>query len=97
MTTVKGVTYEENYATHLYSATNELTADEPIGIGGKDKGFSPSELLASSLAACTSITLRMYAQRKNFNLERIEVNVSIEKMRLKTVPKYSGIFNYLVI
>ena len=83
MTSIKGLITNENYATHLYSATNKLIADEPIGIGGKDKGLSPGELLASSLAACTCITLRMYAQRKNFQLESIEVTITIEKDEAK--------------
>jgi len=83
MTTIKGVITNENYTTYLYSATNKLVADEPIGIGGKDKGFAPGELLASSLAACTCITLRMYAQRKKFKLESVEVTISVEKDEAK--------------
>ena len=44
----------------------------------KDLGFEPKELLASSLAACTSITLRMYANRKGWNLTDVKVEVSFE-------------------
>ncbi|SRR5579871_454605 len=79
MITVKGIIHEEHFAVRLSSSTNEIIADEPISAGGKDKGFSPTELLASSLAACTSITVRMYADRKHWPLEKIEVTVELER------------------
>ena len=79
MVKIKGIIHLEHYTTHLFSSSNELTADEPLSAGGKDKGFSPSELLASSLAACTSITLRMYADKKHWPLEKLEVNIKLEK------------------
>ena len=75
---VKAVIHKAHYTTQISSATNTLIADEPISHGGTDKGFTPMELLASSLAACTSITLRMYADRKEWSLESVEVTVDIE-------------------
>lgn len=68
-----------HYQTQISSATNALLADEPIDMGGLDTGFSPSELLAASLGACTSITLRMYADRKGWPLEGVNVQVSFER------------------
>lgn len=65
------------YKTIIKSETHELIADEPEALGGGGQGFSPSELLASSLAACTAITLRMYANRNQWEVENIEVNVSL--------------------
>lgn len=76
---IKAVLYKAHYATEIKSATNTLIADEPISHGGTGKGFAPMELLASSLAACTSITLRMYADRKEWALDSIEVLVDIER------------------
>lgn len=75
---IKAVLHKAHYATEIKSATNTLIADEPIERGGTGKGFAPMELLASSLAACTSITLRMYADRKEWALDSIEVSVDIE-------------------
>lgn len=66
----------DHYTTHIQSATNAIVADEPIGDGGMDKGFAPAELLASSLGACTVITLRMYADRKEWPVTEIQVEVS---------------------
>ena len=75
---IKAVLHKDHYLTKISSATNTLIADEPIEHGGTGKGFAPMELLASSLAACTSITLRMYADRKEWALDSIEVSVDIE-------------------
>lgn len=50
-------------------------ADEPIEVGGGATGPSPHDLLAAGLAACTTMTLRLYADRKAWPLERIHVTV----------------------
>jgi putative redox protein len=55
--------------------THRLTVDEPVEQGGDDEGPSPQELLAASLAACTAITVEMYAQRKGWDLGLVDVEV----------------------
>jgi putative redox protein len=52
---------------------HQLTSDEPADKGGEDTGPSPQELLAASLAACTAITMEMYAQRKGWDVGDVEV------------------------
>lgn len=74
---IKAIIHKEPYVTHISSDTNSLIADEPIDLGGKNTGMTPTELLASSLAACTCITLRMYANRKQWNVESIETHITI--------------------
>ncbi|MDI1306672.1 MAG: OsmC family protein [bacterium] len=69
----------ELYKTEVKSASNTIISDEPESAGGKDLGFAPKELLASSLAACTCITLRMYANRKGWDLTDVKVEVTFEK------------------
>lgn len=69
----------EHYRTLLRTASNQIVADEPLDNGGQDAGLNPGELLAASLAACTSITLRMYADRKGMPLTGLQVQVSTEK------------------
>lgn len=68
------------YKMEVRSATNLLIADEPVSAGGEDLGFSPEELLAASLGACTSATLRMYADRKGWKqLTDIKVDVDFKR------------------
>jgi putative redox protein len=53
---------------------HHLVADEPEDQGGADEGPSPQELLAASLASCTAITMEMYAKRKGWNVDGMEVD-----------------------
>lgn len=69
------VTSEFHFAQQIASGHHRLTADEPIARGGSDSGASPYELLLASLGACTSITLRMYAGRKEWELGKITVGL----------------------
>ena len=75
---VKATIGKDKYKTLVKSDTNMLIADEPKEVGGSDLGFSPDELLASSLAVCTVVTVRMYADRKRWNLDGVEVTVTIQ-------------------
>jgi putative redox protein len=54
---------------------HSIVVDEPTGLGGTDAGPSPGRLLASSLAACTAVTMEMYAERKGWDLSEVEVAV----------------------
>src|SRR4051812_4995101 len=59
----------------LRSGSHALVADEPAGNGGGDAGPSPFRLLLSGLAACTAMTLRMYAERKGWTVSTLHVDV----------------------
>lgn len=72
MTTVT-LDNDSGLAQRLHARTHTLTADEPLGSGGTDTGPAPYELLVAALIACTSLTARMYANRKGWELGRIEV------------------------
>ena len=69
---------EDNFTTSLQTKNHSLIADEPIGIGD-DYGPSPYDLLNASLAACTVMTLKMYAQRKKWDLQEVFVYITNSK------------------
>ncbi|MGN6180726.1 MAG: OsmC family protein [Mucilaginibacter sp.] len=78
MATIKASIETELYKIEIKSPTgNVVFADEPLEKGGQDKGFSPKELLASSLGACTCATVRMYADRKAWSLEKVDAEVEL--------------------
>jgi putative redox protein len=66
---------EPAYRVDLRSGSHELVADEPAAADGGDLGPTPFGFLLSGLAACTAMTLRMYAERKGWELTSISVDV----------------------
>jgi len=80
--TVKASLGKEKYYTEVVAGENTLITDEPIDKGGGNKGFNPFEILATSLASCTAATLRMYVDRKEWNIETINVEVELENFPL---------------
>jgi putative redox protein len=62
-------------AQEITAGRHTLIADEPLEFGGSDTGPDPYSLLLASLGACTSMTLRLYAKRKGWPLEKVEVSL----------------------
>lgn len=70
---------KDSYTTQVSTPDHMGLTDEPIELGGHNKGPSPYELLMGALASCTSITLRMYINRKGWNVQRIRVRVNYSR------------------
>lgn len=70
---------EPGYTTEIRSGKHSIIADEPKRLGGNDLGPGPYDLLASALASCTAITVKMYAKRKEWPLEEVRVHVTHDK------------------
>jgi putative redox protein len=68
----------KGYAHSLTAGNHTLIADEPDEKGGADTGPRPTQLLALSLATCTAITIEMYADRKQWDVGDVEVEVDYE-------------------
>jgi len=68
-----------HYAVRIEAGGHMIVADEPRANGGADAGPAPYDLLLSSLAACTAITLRMYANRKQWNLNSVTVELNYSR------------------
>jgi uncharacterized OsmC-like protein/alpha/beta superfamily hydrolase len=68
------------FANIVRTSNHVLYADEPVSVGGTDTGLSPYEFLSAALGACTSMTLRMYADLKKLPVEAIAVEVTHAKI-----------------
>ena len=74
------------YQQNVVSGQHVLIADEPVHAGGDDAGLAPYDFLLAALGACTSMTLRMYAEHKELPLKRVHVDLRHEKIRAADQP-----------
>lgn len=83
-----------NFATTITVGERTLISDEPAALGGLDAGPAPYDLLLASLGACTAITLRMYAERKQWDLQAVDIALHHAKVdkrsRIERVITLSG-------
>jgi len=70
----------DGFKTEVRMGHHQLVADEPLSVGGGDQGPTPYDLLSAALATCTSMTLRMYANHKQLDLESATVRVEHDKI-----------------
>src|SRR5579862_7790938 len=68
------------FAQEILAGPHRMTADEPVSAGGADTGPSPYDLLLAALGACTSMTVGMYARRKEWPLEEVTVHLRHSKI-----------------
>jgi putative redox protein len=70
----------QGFTTELSAGKHRLVADEPVKVGGADKGPTPYDYLLAGLGACTAMTLRMYADRKKWPLDGVAVALAHRKI-----------------
>lgn len=69
------------YRTEVKADKHLVIADEPIEVGGKNLGMNPNQFLLASLGTCTAMTLRMYADRKKWPVEKIKVDLTLDVVK----------------
>jgi putative redox protein len=84
--------HSQNYTTEIRTKEHSFKADEPISIGGMNKGPTPIDILCSSLASCMLITLKMYINHKKWPIDTIEAQVDY---KINPIDK-SPIFDVVV-
>lgn len=67
---------EDKFTTYIMAGNHRLTADEPEKVGGSEFGPTPYDFLSTALAACTAMTVQMYARRKEWKLENVTVHIN---------------------
>jgi len=70
---------ENNFTTFINTKNHGIIADEPKSVGGFDFGMSPFELVSAGLSACTVMTIKLYAERKKWDLQEVYTYVSHNK------------------
>lgn len=69
---------DTHYLHHIHAGRYDLQTDEPVALGGQGQGPAPFDLYLASLSACTAITLRMYAERKGWDLGEFSAELRAE-------------------
>ncbi len=84
------VRLEDGYRTTIQIRDHSVVADEPVDAGGDNSGPTPLELFVGTLGACIAVTTKAYARRKNWPLEAVSVEVSMERIKAENYPAYQG-------
>lgn len=78
-----GLDQEDMFTTQIKAGKHYFTSDEPVSYGGNDYGPTPYDFLSSGLAACTVMTIQMYARRKKWDVHHVKCDVSHGKQHVK--------------
>ena len=93
---------DAGYKTVIQTRGLSVISDEAVEDGGTNQGMEPTELLLAALGACAAITAKMYAQRKGWNVESIEINLDMERFKARDYAAYQGesdivhVFNQMI-
>ncbi len=84
------ITLEEGTRTTINIRQHQFHADEPLDAGGTDTAPTPGELMLGALGSCMAITCKLYAQRKGWDLQRVEVALDYERFRGRDYAAHEG-------
>jgi len=81
---------KQGFRTAIQIRDHTLIADQPVQAGGADSGPTPTEMLLGSVGGCIAVTTRAFAQRKNWPLEEITVELEMKRIQREDYPPYTG-------
>jgi putative redox protein len=84
------VRLEQGLKTTITSRHHVYHADEPLAEGGTDTAAMPTEMLMGALGSCIAITMKLYAERKGWDVQSIEIALDFERFAAKDYPAYQG-------
>jgi putative redox protein len=84
------VRLENGYRVEAQSRDHQWVIDEPVSDGGTDSAPSPTETVMGALGACVEITIKMYADRKGWKLDRVEIDLENKRLKKEEYPAYTG-------
>lgn len=86
---------KDGLQTTIVSGSHTYYADEPIADGGTDRGPSPTQMVMGALGSCIAMTMRLYADRKGWAFESVELELDFERFKGKDYPAYEGNERYV--
>ena len=81
---------DEGLRATVQLGKHTITVDEPVTDGGTDQGPGATDLVLAALGACAAITAKMYASRKGWPLEGVEIDLKMERLKALDYPAYAG-------
>ncbi|MCB9450929.1 MAG: OsmC family protein [Anaerolineaceae bacterium] len=84
------VTLRDSLQATIQCGHHTWLADEPLDSGGTDTGPTPMQTLLGALGSCIAITMKLYAQRKEWPLEGVDVELEIQRFKGSDYPGYEG-------
>jgi putative redox protein len=81
---------EANYKTVITTRELSWLADEPEEAGGTDTGPTPVEMLLGAISSCMAITMRLYANRKKWPLEAVDISMNLQRVKPEECPSYEN-------
>lgn len=89
------LTRESGLKATIKAGNHTFYADEPVSDGGTDQGATPTEMAMGALGACIAITMRLYAERKGWQLDGVDIDLDFERFKASEYEAYQGDERYV--
>jgi putative redox protein len=86
---------KDSLQTTIQTRHHTYNADEPVADGGTDSAVGPVEMTMGALGSCIAMTMKLYADRKQWPLDGVEIEVEVERFNAKDYDEYNGDARYI--